>query len=174
MAQTLIAPTEAAVPDEQEVHIEDDEEADSPPRAHDPAQPTGRQLAEHRVCHVPFRTWCKWCVLGRGRGLMHRRGPGSMLPIIGVDYFFITSKGVQNPTELADDLRATEQQGDDADATPRGTDARVEDARRKGEIVKCIMVRCSLTKALFAHVIPHKGNDDHNTVADLVLKDASG
>ena len=91
-----------------------------------------------------------------------------MLPIIGVDYFFITSKGVQNPTELADDLRDTEQQGDDADATPA---TRVEDARRKGEIVKCIMVRCSLTKALFAHVIPHKGNDDHNTVADLVLKD---
>ena len=164
----LIAPNEDAVPDEEQVQIEDEEEAEVRQHAHDPGQPTERQIQEHRVCHVPFRSWCKQCVLGRGRGIPHRRGHESSVPIIGLDYFFITASGVKTAQELSEELEA------DPDTTPRANateETNVERARTRGDAIKCLMVRCSATKCIFAHIVPHKGVDEANTVADMVLND---
>ena len=47
----------------------------------------------------------------------------------------------------------------------------LEAARARGELVKCIVVRCSLTKAAFGHVIPCKGADEDGIVADMVVQD---
>ena len=43
------------------------EEEDSAPRrtAPDPGEPTAEEVAEHRVDHVPYRSWCSHCVRGR-------------------------------------------------------------------------------------------------------------
>ena len=154
--------------EEEEVQIEEEEETEAPRYAHDPLQPTARQIAEHRVNHIPYRTWCQWCVLGRGRGQPHKRTPGSTVPVIGLDYFFITPHGVKSTLELAEWLKT-----DDPITTlpedPNNT--HVDNERRRGGIVKCIMVRDSLSKCIFAHVIPYKGNDDSNQVADMVLSD---
>ena len=166
VAETLVAPTVDEPTTEQEVSIEDEIDTESPTHAHDPLQPTARQVAEHRVSHMPFRTWCKHCILGRGRGTPHRRGPGSALPVIGVDYFFMTVKGVKSRKELVEELDADDPiTADDAD------DDKIETARRRGEIVKCVIVRCTLSKALFAHVVPHKGVDEQNLIADMILSD---
>ena len=59
-----------------------------------PGKPTDRQIEEHRATHLPYRSWCRWCVLGRGRGLQHRACTTSLIPVIGMDYFFLTSAGV--------------------------------------------------------------------------------
>ena len=59
MAETLVAPAEDEPPEEQEVRIEDEDEIEAPIHAHASLQPTARQVAEHRVCHLPYRTWCK-------------------------------------------------------------------------------------------------------------------
>ena len=161
-----MAPAEDEPTTEQEVSIEDEVDTESPTHAHDPLQPTARQVAEHRVCHLPFRTWCKHCILGRGRGTPHRRGPGSALPIIGVDYFFMTVKGVKTRSELIEELDA-----DDPITAGHADDDKIEMARARGELVKCIIVRCSLSKALFAHFVPHKGVDEQNFIADMILSD---
>ena len=29
-------------------------------------QPTAEEILEHEVSHVPFRSWCKFCVMGKG------------------------------------------------------------------------------------------------------------
>ena len=47
----------------------------------------------------------------------------------------------------------------------------MEDKRQKGEAVKCIVVRCSYSKCIFAHVIPRKGLDEENIVVSMVLSD---
>ena len=39
-------------------------------------------------------------MLGRGRGLQHRARAGSLIPIIGMDYFSLTSAGVMLKKEL--------------------------------------------------------------------------
>ncbi len=90
----LMAPLETPG-DHGEVHIKDEDEAEPVKMAKDPGQPTKEQEIEHRVDHYPYRSWCKFCVMGRGIGFQHRRTPGSSVPRLGVDYFFITTGGVQ-------------------------------------------------------------------------------
>ena len=47
----------------------------------------------------------------------------------------------------------------------------LRDARQRGEIVKCLAVRCMQTKFLFAHVVPIKGADEEDYAATLVVND---
>ena len=157
-----MAPTEDEIAVDEEVHIKDelDTETESLKQARDPGQPTARQVEDHRRTHVPYRVWCRWCWLGRGRGIQHRRTPGSTVPIIGIDYFFITKGGVKVREELEHSM--------DADG-----EKALNEARARGDIVKCLLVRCTGTKALFAHVVPCKGADENGLVADMVVRDVA-
>ena len=60
-------------PDEQEQAEEDFEcqECVGPRIPPDPGQPTQKQLEDHRVDHLPFRSWCPGCVAGRATGEQH-------------------------------------------------------------------------------------------------------
>ena len=156
----LAAPAEGDVGDGAEITINDGGETEVDPLrpARDPGQPTLKQIEEHRRAHLPYRLWCKWCVLGRGRGLQHRRSTGSDIPVVGVDYFFMTKGGLQRRDELI-----YEQTADG--------NAKLQEARVKGEIVKCIAIRCSSSKAIFGHVVPCKGLDEEGWVAETVARD---
>ena len=138
----------------EEVNIEagDDTEVEPVKRATDPGKPTDQQIEEHRMTHLPYRSWCRWCVLGRGRGLQHRVRPGSLIPIIGIDYYFLTGSGIKLRSEL-------EMSNEDVDA-----------ARQRGEIAKCLVVRCYVSKAVFGHVIPRKGLDEDGIVVEKILQ----
>ena len=116
------------------------EESEQLKVAVDPGQPTKKQVEEHRTRgHVPYRSWCRWCNLGRGRSLQHHKKETPAIPIVGLDYFFPTETGVKMRRELSMD------------------DAELDEARAKGDVVKCIIVRCLQSKAVFSHVIPVKG-----------------
>ena len=61
-----------------------------------PGRLTTGQVEEHRTrAHLPFRSLCRWCCLGRGRLLQHHATERSAVPTIGLDYFFATDGGVQ-------------------------------------------------------------------------------
>ncbi len=158
--ETLVAPAEEDVDGDEEVQIQEETETEVERLRHavDPGQPTSKQIELHRRSHLPFRLWCKWCILGRGRGIQHRRGHGSLIPIVGVDYFFITKNGVRKREELG--------QPDDEDGNKA-----INEARVKGEIVKCLVVRCFATKVVLAHVVPYKGVGEDDTVAEMVVED---
>ncbi len=47
----------------------------------------------------------------------------------------------------------------------------LEEARSRGELIQCLVVRCNSTKAVFGHVIPCKGADEDGIVADIVVQD---
>ena len=145
----------------EEVNIEEELDAETaPPRiAPDPGQPSRKQMAEHRIIHSPYRIWCKFCVMGRGRETPHDRSDNrSRTAMIGVDYFFITRGGVKRRSEL--------EQAPDEDG-----DAALETARKPGEIVKCLLIRCSTSKCVFAQVVPCKGLDKDYYVVDFIVKD---
>ena len=36
-------------------------------RTHDPRQPNQQEKKEHEMTHLPFRSWCRHCIMGRGR-----------------------------------------------------------------------------------------------------------
>ena len=156
----MIAPTEEDVAGNEEVSVDGNgEEAERVKHAADPGAPTAAQVEDHRKTHIPYRSWCKWCVLGRGRGIQHRKSAGaSAVPIIGVDYFFLTKGGIFTRRELEFAVSAE-------------GDAQLEVARTKGDVVKYLLVRCFLTKAVFAHMVPQKGLDENNVACDFVLGD---
>ena len=111
--------------EDQEIAIKEESDEIEPLKmAPDPGQPTMKQQEQHRTCgHVPFRTWCKWCNMGRGRGHQHRAGAASTIALIGLDYFYITEGGLKRRKELEFPM-------DDAG------DAATEEARSNGEIIK--------------------------------------
>ena len=96
--------------------------------------------------------------MGQGLGEQHRSGHESRVPTVGVDYFFITAGGIKRRDELEYSV--------DAEG-----EAACNEARRKGEIVKCVLVRCWKTKVIFAHCIPCKGADEEGYVATTVAMD---
>ena len=125
--------------EEQEAHIEEDVDDVEPlKKARNPRLPSAADIAEHELTHIPYRDWCKWCNLGRGRGIPHRHGGESGVPIVGIDYFFITSEGVKRRKEL------------EFEENSSGETALLA-ARTNGEIIKCMVIRCFSSKSLFAH-----------------------
>ena len=64
------------------------EEEESPPRkVRDPGEPSQQELEEHRIDHIPYRSWCPYCVRGRGTGTQHRRVKEiSSTPVFEFDY----------------------------------------------------------------------------------------
>ena len=96
-----MAPLEVPA-DVDEVCIEDDPDEEVAPSKSltNPSQPTAAELAKHRIDHLPYRSWCKWCVMGRGRGSPHVHHAPSQVPRVGLGYFFITSGGVKRKSEL--------------------------------------------------------------------------
>ena len=48
----------------------ENEEAAPKKTLRDPGEPTKQEWDEHRVDHIPYRSWCPYCVQGRGVGVM--------------------------------------------------------------------------------------------------------
>ena len=124
-----------------------------------PVMPPKTIVCDHRRTHWPYRTWCKFCNMARGLG--EQRAGGSTehaIPIVGVDYFFITADGFKLRKELKHPQTAE-------------GEAELLADRLAGRIVKCILVRCTETKCVFAHVVPCKGPDEDSYVVDIVTSD---
>ena len=59
----------------------------------DPGQPTAKEHQEHMATHRPYRSWCKFCVMGRGVSAPHRRWNAhddlDGMPHVSMDYGFL-------------------------------------------------------------------------------------
>ena len=67
-----------------------------------PVLPTLSELQKHRITHLPFRAWCPDCVEAFAREMAHRLSAHEKrdFPLISVDYFFLSSKGVVTRDEV--------------------------------------------------------------------------
>ena len=156
----MIAPLEDSLA-EGEVQIDDAQDEDVAPARHvaSPSQPSQEEVERHRVDHNPFRSWCKQCVEGRGLGSPHTAvAEQSKVPVVGLDYFFVTAEGLKRRDELACELS---EEGEE----------KIAEARKRGDITKCLLVRCFNSKNMFAHVVPQKGDDEEGYCASLVAND---
>ena len=98
-----LAPLEDSL-EEGEVNVEEESGEDVPDLKHarDVGSPSADQVESHRVTHLPYRSWCKHCIMGRGVGRPHSTSTKeSSAPIVGMDYFYITKEGVRRRSELA-------------------------------------------------------------------------
>ena len=103
--------------------------------ARDPGAPTQAEIDEHNVDHIPYRSWCECCVMGRGTGEQHRAGPESRVPIIAFDYLFISQAKLVTKSEI-------------------------DEEEAKKALIKILIVKDTKSKATFAHVVRHKGIED--------------
>ena len=102
----VLAPLEDAL-EEGEVNVEEESAEDVPDLKHasNVASPSAEQVEGHRVTHYPYRSWCKWCIMGRGIGRPHAKSTQeSVVLIVGMDYFYITKEGVRRREELAKEM----------------------------------------------------------------------
>ncbi len=54
--------------------------------------PTKEEIERHMITHMPYRSWCKACVAGRGRSRYHREQEedrSTETKVVSMDYAFL-------------------------------------------------------------------------------------
>ena len=93
--------------DDQDIVAEDVFEESEEARV---GQPTGTEIEEHNRTHIPFRSWCKFCVSARAPNFFHRaRNPdqSAIKKEISANYCFLrdVSGGQCQPVLVGRDRR---------------------------------------------------------------------
>ena len=105
----LIAPAEEEDPpplegesDDEKIDGQEGEEVEPLRKATSPTMPSAADVEEHRITHVPYRSWCIECNMGRGLGEQRGSHVGGAheIPIIGIDFWYITTGGIKRRDEL--------------------------------------------------------------------------
>ena len=111
-----------------------------------PTLPSQSEIEDHRVDHLPYRSWCKPCIMGRAVGDHHKvQDEESTKPVIAFDYLIVSKKG-------------------------QGEIVIRRDEAKEGEevLAKILVVKDTKSKSIFAHVVPQKGVDsDRYSVSRL-------
>ena len=98
-APPTAAGAEASNEDEEEEE-EGAEEGRTSTGVASPQQVTAEEREEHNRTHTPFRSWCKYCVMGRGCSKPHKRKTKKQkrdeqqgaVPRVAMDYFFMSQE----------------------------------------------------------------------------------
>ena len=124
-------------------------------------KPSAEEVERHRLHHYPFRSWCEWCIKGKALGEQHKASQHkSDVPVVSADYFFLTSGPDSTGEKEEKVLTRTELDM---------SDKQLEEQRVQGSIVKCLALRCSMSKAVFAWVVPCKGSGENGYITGLVV-----
>ena len=58
-----------------------------------PTAPTLCQRAAHELCHLPFESWCRHCVMARAQNMPHRtlkkHDAENVVPVVSADFAFM-------------------------------------------------------------------------------------
>ena len=111
----------------------------------DPGQPTQKQMDDHRIDHLPFRSWCPECVAGRATGEQHiARKEEKQISTFSMDYLYLTkSRIVEREALLA---------GEEVE-------------------LKVLVAKDSKSKTIFAHAVDAKGSDDEGYGITRIVED---
>ena len=120
-----------------------------------PGEPSLRERQLHETTHLPFRSWCKWCQLGKAKALPHAAADHSedAVPTVGMDFGFISS----GPDGLTI-KRANENGPEDNGENPSSPEANEPKPKRS---IPMILLRERRSHASFAHVLRQKGEDEY-------------
>eukprot|EP00971_Amphidinium_carterae_P291486 5786554-Amphidinium_carterae.1 len=67
------------------------QQANPPKQLRQPPQPTKQEQEQHRISHMPYRSWCPICVAAKGQSVHHRRGALKEQSLIQLDYAYTRS-----------------------------------------------------------------------------------
>jgi len=69
----------------------------------DPGAPSAEEVARHSATHLPYRSWCKHCVNGRGTAHPHVSQHNSKegeVPTVGADYHYMGKEGEEGTVPM--------------------------------------------------------------------------
>ena len=74
----------------------------NPRKLLDPKLPSQEEVEEHCLTHLPYRSWCSFCVQGKGKAAPHYQNPSRVdgLTEVHFDYCFLSTEGHQLATVL--------------------------------------------------------------------------
>ena len=73
--------------------ITEEEEGVKPVVKNTEPQPSRKEIEEHMLTHIPFRSWCPHCVRGKARAKYHKGVKDEKhVPMISADYLYMESK----------------------------------------------------------------------------------
>ena len=71
-------------------------------------KPSAEEVRRHMISHVPFRSWCEYCVKGKAKDSPHYRvlrGDVDEEPVFSWDYMYMKSSGAaSSSTEYVGDM----------------------------------------------------------------------
>ena len=114
-----------------------------------PVRPTQQEVDLHNATHVPFRSWCPFCVSGKAKSHPHfskSEERESDIPVVSLDYAFLG-----------------EEEGDADDETELTAE------QKDGTVLKVLVMKDRKSKYIIANVVPRKG--DHPYVVQRVGED---
>ena len=129
------------IKDEQEEVGQDEEAQDAKLNPHG-VRPTSEEVEKHNATHLPFRTWCPFCVAGKAKNEPHYKSEEHKpmgVNVVSIDYAFM---GDTNIVDEADE---------------EASDEESEIANRNSQNMPILVMRCRKTKFIFARVVPRKG-----------------
>lgn len=60
-----------------------------------PEMPSQEEIEEHQLDHIPYRSWCRYCLEGHGREDAHTQADERRcLPVISFDYLYMSRRGI--------------------------------------------------------------------------------
>ena len=75
---------------------DENEHGNVPPRMlTSPSMPSRQEVQEHSITHLPYRSWCPYCVMGKMKASPHKRGvdhTDDAIPTVSFDYCFMGEK----------------------------------------------------------------------------------
>ena len=150
LADQAVLPIAALGESPGEELIEAEEETAPRDSLPSPELPSQSEIDDHNADHRPYRSWCRFCVEGRAREMVHRLQDQSSRKIstVSFDYLFITRGNVFTREEW-------------------------EIEKSSGEFLKVLVVCDSKSKATFAHAVPAKGLDDRGFVVRCIADDVA-
>ena len=124
-----------------ELEDEDDSKARRAKGVTDVKKPSRNEVDQHELTHLPFKSWCRHCVRGRGVRSPHRAktdedDEDERVPTISIDYGFLTDEPEDGSGQVG---------------------------------ITLLVGRCSKTKATVRMVVPSKGAGD-GKVSDRLAK----
>ena len=129
------------------VNVEVAEEGQNAKVANKPMMPSQEEVELHETTHIPFRSWCPFCVAGKAKANPHM-SQGECQPcgvnIVSIDYAFLGDKAP--PKEQ-------EEGSSDEDA-----DDEAEEATNTKKNLTVLVMRDRVTRYVTASVVPRKGD----------------
>ena len=53
--------------------------------------PSQEEVEKHNLTHLPYRSWCKHCVMGKSKGQHHcKSSKKRSVPVVSIDYMFMS------------------------------------------------------------------------------------